>query len=134
VLDLTTPAGARADQRLRAEEIVWITTVRADGQPQTSPVWFWWDGATFLVYSQPGAQKVRNLSANPRVSLHLDGDGRGGDVVTVDGAAELGPAEPHAGYLEKYGASIARIGYAPEGLLQDYSVAIEVTPSRARVY
>ena len=134
MLDLTTPAGARADQRLRAELIVWITTVRADGQPQSSPVWFRWDGATFLIYSQPATQKVGNLRANSRVSLHLDGDGRGGDVVTVEGTAELGPAEPSADYLEKYRAAILRIGYTPESFLRSFSVAISVTPSRARAW
>ncbi len=35
MLDLDSPAGARTDQRLRAEQILWLTTVRADGQPQS---------------------------------------------------------------------------------------------------
>jgi hypothetical protein len=34
VLDLDSPAAARADRRLRTEQILWLTTVRADGQPQ----------------------------------------------------------------------------------------------------
>lgn len=40
MLDLDSPAGAKADRRLRSEQILWLTTVRADGQPQSSPVWF----------------------------------------------------------------------------------------------
>jgi len=38
VLDTTTEAGGRAERRLREEEIAWLTTVRADGQPQSVPV------------------------------------------------------------------------------------------------
>ena len=72
MLDPSKPAHTRAEQRLRSERIAWLTTVRADGQAQSSPVWFLWDGQTFLLYSQPGAQKVRNLAANPKVALHLD--------------------------------------------------------------
>ncbi len=32
------------EARLREEVIVWLTTVRSDGQPQSVPVWFLWDG------------------------------------------------------------------------------------------
>ena len=63
MLDPSKEAHAHADRRLRSEQVAWLTTVRADGQAQSSPVWFLWDGETFLVYSQPGAPKVRNVTA-----------------------------------------------------------------------
>ena len=37
MLDTTTEA--RADRRLREEEVAWLTTVRPDGQPQSVPIW-----------------------------------------------------------------------------------------------
>jgi hypothetical protein len=64
--DATTEAGGRADRRLREEEVAWLTTVRSDGQPQSVPIWFLWDGETFLIYSQPGRQKLKNITRNPR--------------------------------------------------------------------
>jgi Pyridoxamine 5'-phosphate oxidase len=72
MLDTTTDAGARADRRLGEEEILWFTTVRSDGQPQSVPVWFLWDGEMFLIYSQPDRQKLKNIGGNSRVGLHLD--------------------------------------------------------------
>ncbi len=51
MLDTTTEAAARAERRLRQEEIVWLTTVRSDGQPQSVPVWFLWEGETFFITS-----------------------------------------------------------------------------------
>jgi PPOX class probable F420-dependent enzyme len=66
MLDTTTEAGGRAERRLREEEIAWLTTVRSDGQPQSVPVWFFWDGEKFLVYSRPGRQKLRNIDRDPR--------------------------------------------------------------------
>ena len=68
--------------------------MRADGQPQASPVWFLWDGTAILVFSQPNAQKLRNLAANPRVAVHLDSDGIGGDIVTIDATAAVDPDAP----------------------------------------
>jgi Pyridoxamine 5'-phosphate oxidase len=40
-------AETRPAERLAIEPIVWLTTAGADGQPQSSPVWFHWDGLAF---------------------------------------------------------------------------------------
>ena len=66
MLDPSRQAHAHADRRLRSEQVAWLTTVRADGQAQSSPVWFLWDGDSFLLYSQPDAQKLRNVAPTPR--------------------------------------------------------------------
>jgi PPOX class probable F420-dependent enzyme len=138
MLDTTTDAGARADRRLREEIMIWLTTVRSDGQPQSVPVWFLWDGETFLIYSQPGRQKLRNIGGNPRVGLHLNSNDRGVDVVRVEGAAQMledfPPATEVGEYLEKYRESIARIGFDPDGFARTYSVALRVTPGRWQIW
>jgi PPOX class probable F420-dependent enzyme len=138
VLDPTTPQGARAAQRLHDELIVWLTTVTAAGQPQTSPVWFLWDGETFLIYSTPRAAKMRNLVTNPRVGLHLDGNGRGGDVVSIEGTvvfdAAVGAADGVPAYVGKYSESIATNGWTPASFAKDFSEAIRVTPGRVRAW
>ena len=46
-LDLRKRKHVHAAKRLRDELIVWLTTVSRLGQPQSSPVWFWWDGDVF---------------------------------------------------------------------------------------
>lgn len=134
MLDTTTEAGARAERRLREEEVAWLTTVRPDGQPQSVPVWFYWDGDTFLVYSRPGQRKLKNIGQDSRVGLNLNSNARGGDVVRVEGAAEVVPDVPPANevvdYLEKYREAIARIGFDPENFARAYSVALRVTPER----
>jgi hypothetical protein len=52
MLDTTTEARGRVERRLREEQIVCMTTVRSNGQPQSVPVWFFWDGEKFLIYSR----------------------------------------------------------------------------------
>ena len=73
-IDTTTERGARVAARLRDELVAWLVTVKPDGTPVPTPVWFWWDGETVLVYSQPGKPKLRNIAANPRVALALRTD------------------------------------------------------------
>ncbi len=138
MLDTSTQQGAHAEERLRRDPIIWLTTVNGAGQPQSSPVWFLWDGQSFLHYSRPENQKVRNIARNPRVSLHLNDNGIGGDIVTIEATAELAADAPraneNAAYLDKYREGIRRIGMTPESLAGAYSQAIRITPIRARVW
>src|SRR5215207_9466163 len=82
-------AEPRPAERLAIEPIAWLTTAGADHQPQSSPVWFHWDGSAFWLRTQAAARKLTNIRANPKVALHLADDGNGGDIVTVEGTAEL---------------------------------------------
>ena len=138
MLDPSRKAHARAAERLRTEPVAWLTTVRADGQAQSTPVWFLWDGDTFLLYSQPDAPKVGNVAANPKVALHLGDDGQGGDIVTFEGEAAVEPDTPRAdrvdGYLDKYRTAIEALGYEPGPFARSYSTAIRVRPTRVRIW
>jgi PPOX class probable F420-dependent enzyme len=119
--------------RLKRELVIWIVTVGRDGQPHAVPVWFWWDGESFLIYSVPG-QKVRDIQANPNVVLHLNTDPVGEDVVRIDGTAKIEPKQPPAykvaGYLRKYREQIEGLGMTPQGFSEQYHFAIRVRPAR----
>ena len=134
MIDLTTDFGKHVAERLRTEHVIWLTTVSAEGAPQPNPVWFLWDGETFLFYSQPTALKLRNIARNPRVALNLNATADGGDVAVFSGEAHLDPATPLAdqmpAYLEKYRKGIGDIGQTPESFAKDYSVAYRVRPTR----
>jgi PPOX class probable F420-dependent enzyme len=136
MLDTTTEFGARVERRLREERIGWLTTLGTDGTPQPSPIWFLWDGRTFLIYSQPEQPKLRNIERNPKVALHLDSDGLGGNIVVITGEAGILRDVPSANevpeYLEKYRPDIARIGMTPESFARAYSVAIRLSPRKLR--
>ncbi len=104
-IDTGTEFGQRVARRLESELIGWLTTVSPAGVPVPSPIWFLWDGESFLIYSQPDVPKLRNIAANPNVSLHLDGDGDGGDIVIVTGTAAVSqdpPAHEVPPYIAKY--------------------------------
>src|SRR3984893_17194180 len=134
--DQTKPNNAHVDQRLREEPIIWFTTVRADGRPHTVPVWFLWDGETFLIFSLPGTLKIRNLQRNPHITLALDGTKKGGDVVTVEGEAELLSETSRnmtvtvTAFGEKYASLIKIMGADPERLAEQYSHPIRIKPTK----
>jgi len=136
VLIEDTEQNARAERRLRDDLVIWLTTVRKDGQPQSTPVWFVWDGDhEVLIYSIPNQQKLRNIRANPKVSLHFN-DHDGDDLVALEGEAHIvedaPPNDQHQPYAEKYREPIAKIGYDVPRFAGSYSTAIRVRITRAR--
>lgn len=137
MLDLTSDRGRRAAERLERELIGWLTTVTADGRPQSSPVWFVWDGEELALRSLAATPRVRNVRANPHVSFHLDSDGLGGEIVTAEGEARiddagLGAAET-AVYRAKYDPRMREYGWAWDWFDREYPVVIRVRPTRVRL-
>jgi len=124
------------DQRLRREAVIWLTTVRPDGTPQPTPVWFLWDGETFLIYSKPNGLKLRNIANNSKVALSLNCDESGSEVVVITGDASIDRSPPptslQPAYLRKYRKGIEEIQLTPESMAKEYSVAIWVKPTHIR--
>jgi len=138
ILDPAKPAHVAAEARLKEDSIIWLTTVSPAGQPQSSQVWFWWDGNEFLIFGSKTGPKTPNIRANPKVSLHLDSDGNGGGNVVFEGEARideagLSPAEV-PGYLAKYGTTIEAFGWSVDQMAADYPHVIRITPTRARIW
>ena len=124
-------------RRLSGESVAWLTTAGSDGQPQSSPIWFVWDGASVWLRSQADAGKVRNIRANPRVAFHLADDGHGGDIVTIEGRASIEdvPQDLTEAYVSKYGDAIRdELKSSVEQIAAEYPTTIRITPTRARVW
>lgn len=135
IVDQSTAYGQRAAKRLTEEQTGWLTTVTASGQPKSIVVWFLWqDDESVLIYSRPDTLKLRNIRANPKVSFNLDSDGRGGNIIRLEGTAELPENHPLAsevpGYVAKYGHLIPNINMTVEEMAAAYSEAIVIRPDR----
>ncbi|MFF5973880.1 PPOX class F420-dependent oxidoreductase [Streptomyces sp. NPDC012769] len=101
-----------------------LATVQPDGSPQTSVVWVGRDGDDILISSQEGRRKIKNIWADPRVSLTVHdrrdslvyAEIRGLATVTEDEGRALAVA-----LAEKYEG---------EGAGQEY---LELPPEKVRV-
>jgi PPOX class probable F420-dependent enzyme len=135
LLDTTTARGKHIQRRLEKEIVIWLATSGAEGRAHVVPVWFLWDGDSFLVYSLPG-QKVRDIEANPLVAMHLNSNAEGGDIVRIDGTAARLRRYPAAhkvpDYVRKYAALIKSYGWTAESFAKDYHVVLRVRPTRFR--
>jgi PPOX class probable F420-dependent enzyme len=136
VIDQSTEFGARVARHLRQEVVVWLTTVTPAGSPLPMPVWFLWDGAESIVMYSMASARIRNIEANPRVTLNFGGDGGGGDIVVLFGEAaiddDVPPADQADEYRAKYDDHIARIGMTPESFAERYRVPVRIRLTRLK--
>jgi PPOX class probable F420-dependent enzyme len=65
-----------------------VATIRRDGPPQLSTVWYRWTGEVFHISTQRHLQKLVNLRRDPRVTLCIDDPAIFTSVV-VEGRAEV---------------------------------------------
>jgi PPOX class probable F420-dependent enzyme len=92
------PARWRAlDARLGRESNIWVATVRRDGRPHLTPVWYIWLDERVYIAIEGDSQKFANLRSNQRVALALpdaasvvilEGEAHGADRATADKVAE----------------------------------------------
>ncbi len=73
---------------LDSKALAHVATIGPNGEPQSSPVWFDWDGELLAFSQTTGRQKYKNLQREPRVAVSI-----------VD------PANPYR-YLEVRGAVV----------------------------
>jgi PPOX class probable F420-dependent enzyme len=137
-VDWTSDQGRKLTQRLNSEMVAWLTTVRADGTPMPTPVWFLWDGNTFLIYTPPGSNKLKYINENPRAAINLNSNEEGDDVAIFTGEIRILPDAPPAidnqAYIEKYRQGIKAIDMTPQTFSRDYSVALSLHPEKVRAW
>ena len=110
-----------------------LGTIRRDGSPQASVVWYLWDGSTFLISTIPTTAKWRNLRRDPRCSLCVE-EPESGQMVVAYGRARLDDGDVRArtrDLVAKYYDNDADTEAHMERIFQSNDrVLIEVTPDR----
>jgi F420H(2)-dependent biliverdin reductase len=102
--------------RLAGEPNAWLCTLRQDGSPHVTPVWFVYADETWWVGCAAHSVKVRNVVADPRVSFALE-DGKA--PVVAEGVARVlrgdFPAEVVTAFANKYAGWDATRGHTCTG-------------------
>jgi flavin reductase (DIM6/NTAB) family NADH-FMN oxidoreductase RutF len=86
-------------ERLESATRYWVATVDESGAPHMMPVWAVWHDDRLWFSSGARSRKVRNLRAEPRCAVHVDGE----DPLIVHGVVDFA-ADPGEGMLAAYRA------------------------------
>ena len=78
----------QVDAFLRETRVAVLSTIGPDGAPRTLPIWYLWDGAAPVLFTNRGTRKWRNIQADPRVSLCVDHRAVPYEAVIIDGVVE----------------------------------------------
>jgi PPOX class probable F420-dependent enzyme len=65
-----------------------LATVRRDGSPQQSPLWYLWTGSAFVMSTIESTAKWANLNRDPRCSVCVD-EPESGKAIVAYGRAHL---------------------------------------------
>jgi hypothetical protein len=104
---------SHVETRMTEAKTYWIATTRPNGHPHVMPTWAVWHDDRLFFDGSPETRRMRNITANPHVAVHLED---GTQAVIVEGIAhEHGRPSPEFAerlatlYSEKYAGD----GYAP---------------------
>lgn len=86
---------AEIDSFLQQKLVARFTSIRPDGYPHTTPLWYVWDGEVLWFLLGAGAyprQHIRNLRRNPKLCVVIDRDARPehGGIVDAQGGVIRG--------------------------------------------
>jgi len=129
------PIPPAVEDRLARERNVWLCTLRRDGSPHMTPVWFVYADGVWWIGCEGRSVKARNVAADPRVSLALED---GVHPVVAEGVARLHradfPPAIVAAFAEKYGGWDIRQPVTPdsERVLLEVPVRRWLLAGRAR--
>ena len=85
------PARWRAvEARLGRELEIWMATVRYDGRPHLTPLWFIWLDEKIYICTGSRTQKFVNMRNNQNVALSLKDPL---NVIIIEGEAHVAPRE-----------------------------------------
>jgi hypothetical protein len=108
-------------EKLNGAQNIWFSSVRPDGRPHLTPVWFIWHEEKFYVGIDPHSIKSRNIHHNPRVVLALED---GTTPVICEGIARLADLPLSESLLKAF-----RDKYEWDLLKEEqYNQVIEITP------
>jgi PPOX class probable F420-dependent enzyme len=120
-------------QFLDTQRNVVISTVRSDGSPQISPVWYLFDGEAFIISTAKETAKWHNLLRDPRVALCVDEPDTGRMVVAY-GRAELADEDiwdTTRMLVEKYVKEPAAVQAHMERIFKNWTrVIVKLKPER----
>ncbi|MGH3269162.1 MAG: PPOX class F420-dependent oxidoreductase [Trebonia sp.] len=111
-------------------QVAVLGTIGASGRPQLSGVWFIADGDTVSFSLNTARQKVKNLQADPKVSVLIFDEQSPYRYLELRGDAEVTP-DPDYTFADKVGAKYGGADLRERDNPGDTRVVVTIHPTRA---
>lgn len=125
-VDTVIPAGFA--NILTSTALAHVATLGPQGEPQSTPVWFIWDGSRVLISQTEGQQKLRNLRRDPRVALSMVDPRNPGRNLEIRGRVEREMPDPDRAFVRQL--SMKYLGDESFGGVEGEHVVLHLAPER----
>ena len=109
--DLNNP---KVQKILQSKAFAHLATLGANGEPQSSPMWFLWDGEYIKFTHTTNRKKYQNIQRDPRVSISITDSDDPYTYAELRGVVERIEDDPNGAFFdtlaEHYGASMRYSG------------------------
>lgn len=124
------------EEFLHEANVAILSTIDKKGRPHALPIWYLYEDGTFILSTGRGAQKHKNVEANPEISLTIDKRTLPYYAVMLRGTAEIGPPltdDQRLRMATRYlGEDLGRRYY--ESTAGSDSITIRLKPTKTIVY
>lgn len=121
----------KAEEFLKGKNFGKMATIRKDGSPHLTPIWYMVDEGKLIVNTTTERVKYRNITRDPRVSFLVD---NGYTYVIVEGRARIAKERDANKDIEalaiRYTGEEAGRNSARERYWKDTRASIEIVPER----
>jgi PPOX class probable F420-dependent enzyme len=114
-----------------------LVTLMPDGAPHVAPVWYSWDGKSYVVLAEPTTVKIRNMRGDARVAMSIASRQTPYSYVLVQGTATITETATDALLFElayRYMGQTEGHEYAVKTQREETFVLVTVTPDKTITY
>lgn len=110
-----------------------VATIGPNDEPQSSPVWYGWDGHQLSFSQTTSRQKYRNLRRNPRISLSITDPDNPYRYIEIRGAVDRIDEDPDNAFIDSMAKKYLGQDAYPWHQPGDHRVIVRVRPERTTV-
>ncbi|MGH8988970.1 MAG: PPOX class F420-dependent oxidoreductase [Acidimicrobiales bacterium] len=110
-----------------------VATVGSHGEPQSSPVWYGWDGHVLSFSQTTGRQKYHNLGKEPRIALSVTDPENPYRYIEIRGVVEGIDEDPDNAFINSMAKKYLDEDVYPWHKPEDHRVIVRVRPERTTI-
>lgn len=110
-----------------------IATIGPDQEPQSSPVWYGWDGSELSFSQTTGRQKYSNMKKDPRVSLSITDPDNPYRYVEIRGVVDRIDDDPDNAFIDSMAKKYLGEDAYPWHKPGDIRVIVRVRPEHTTI-
>jgi PPOX class probable F420-dependent enzyme len=130
---MTTPEIPDTHKDLLGAQVAVLGTIGASGRPQLTATWFLAEGETVKISLNDSRQKVKNLQADPKVSLLILDPANPYRYVELRGDVEIAP-DPDYAFAKQLGAKYGGADLSEHDQPGDARVVVTIKPTRVHTW